>query len=86
MKFLTRVYIYFSVARHDVTHHPSYQPELLSSRTVSNLSCQGHALPPPPHSCKLPLHNQQTIQSQEKTTDVPFNGAIHMKPHLRVVK
>jgi hypothetical protein len=35
IKFLTRVYISFSVAQHDVTHHPSYQPELLSSRTVS---------------------------------------------------
>jgi hypothetical protein len=29
------VYISFSVAQHDVTHHPAYQPELLSSRTVS---------------------------------------------------
>jgi hypothetical protein len=35
MKFLTRVYISFSVAQHDVTHHLAYQPELLSSRTVS---------------------------------------------------
>jgi hypothetical protein len=32
---LTRVYISFSVAQHDVTHHPAYQPELLSSLTVS---------------------------------------------------
>jgi hypothetical protein len=33
--FLTRVYISFSVAQHDVTHHLAYQSELLSSRTVS---------------------------------------------------
>jgi hypothetical protein len=36
IKFLTTVYISFSVAQHDVTHHPAYQPELLSSRTVSS--------------------------------------------------
>jgi hypothetical protein len=30
IKFLTT----FSVAQHDVTHHPAYQPELLSSRMV----------------------------------------------------
>jgi hypothetical protein len=34
-KFLTTVCISFSVAQHDVTHHPTYQLELLSSRTVS---------------------------------------------------
>jgi hypothetical protein len=34
IKFLTTVYISFSVAQNDVTHHPAYQPELLSSRTV----------------------------------------------------
>jgi hypothetical protein len=32
--FLTRVYISFFVARHDVTHHPAYQPELLSGQYV----------------------------------------------------
>jgi hypothetical protein len=26
IKFLTAVYISFSVAQHDVTHHPAYQP------------------------------------------------------------
>jgi hypothetical protein len=36
IKLFTTVYISFSVAQHDVTHHPAYQPELLSSRTVSN--------------------------------------------------
>jgi hypothetical protein len=35
IKFLTTVYISFFVEQHDVTHHPAYQPELLSSRTVS---------------------------------------------------
>jgi hypothetical protein len=35
IRFLTGVYTSFSVAQHDVTHHPAYQPELLSSRTVS---------------------------------------------------
>jgi hypothetical protein len=35
IKFLTRVYISFFVAQHDVTHHPAYNSELLSSRTVS---------------------------------------------------
>jgi hypothetical protein len=34
INFFTTVYISFSVAQHDVTHHPAYQPELLSSRTV----------------------------------------------------
>jgi hypothetical protein len=38
IKFLTTMYISFSVAQHDVTHHPAYQPELLSSRAVSILS------------------------------------------------
>jgi hypothetical protein len=36
INFLTRVYISFSVTQHDVTHHPTYQPEFLSSRTVSS--------------------------------------------------
>jgi hypothetical protein len=36
IKFLTAVYISFSVTQQDVTHHPAYQPELLSSRTVSS--------------------------------------------------
>jgi hypothetical protein len=35
MKFFTTVHISFSVAQHDVTHHPAYQPELLSSLTVT---------------------------------------------------
>jgi hypothetical protein len=35
IKFLTTVYISFSVAQHDVNQHPAYQPELVSSRTVS---------------------------------------------------
>jgi hypothetical protein len=39
IKLLTTVYISFSVTQHDVTHHPAYQPELLSSRTVSTLPC-----------------------------------------------
>jgi hypothetical protein len=38
IKCFTTVYISFSVALHDFTHHPAYQPELLSSRTVSILS------------------------------------------------
>jgi hypothetical protein len=42
IKFLTTVYISFSVAQHDVTHHPAYQPELLSSRTVSNMPNDNH--------------------------------------------
>jgi hypothetical protein len=33
--FLARVCISFSVAQHDVTHNPAYQPEFLSSRTIS---------------------------------------------------
>jgi hypothetical protein len=35
IKFLTTVFISFSVTQHDATHHSAYQPELLSSRTVS---------------------------------------------------
>jgi hypothetical protein len=44
IKFFTRVHISFSVAHHDVTHHPAQQSEFLSSRTVSKLAdgCPEH--------------------------------------------
>jgi hypothetical protein len=36
IKFFTTVYISLSVAWHDMTLHPAYQPELFSSRTVNS--------------------------------------------------
>jgi hypothetical protein len=38
IKFFTTAFISFSVTQHDATNHPAYQPELLSSRTVSEVT------------------------------------------------